>query len=209
MPELSLRLIRALAISFALHALLLISRLELPGGGKSFKPVPTPGNQAVQARLVLPPQPPESRMPPVPETPPARPQHTQAREKTSPASAHPSGITPFSRETSVQEEQVGPDPGALRHYRLALGLSAGRFRDFPAQAREAGWEGRALLRLAISKIGRPTGVSLIGSSGHAALDQAALEMMRRAVDQTPIPERLRGQAFSTDLAVEYSLGETP
>lgn len=99
------------------------------------------------------------------------------------------------------------DVNGLRQYHLALGRMAARFKRYPGQAREAGWEGRVPLRLMVSETGTPAGLSLIGSSGFPVLDEAALEMMRLAASHTPVPESLRGRAFTIDLAVDYNLAE--
>lgn len=51
---------------------------------------------------------------------------------------------------------------------------------YPEQARQQGVEGTVLLRLIVSADGRPRDVSIARSSGHVALDEAALAHVRRA-----------------------------
>lgn len=101
--------------------------------------------------------------------------------------------------------QPGPDAGGLRQYRLALGVQAGRFKRYPSSARAAGREGRVVLLLAVAQAGGAVRVSLARSSGHDALDEAALEMMRLAAARTPLPESLLGQSLAFELPVDYSL----
>lgn len=211
------RLARALALSLAIHGLALTPALIPPlmrgkstaGKNPELKtrlalsahladpanPVPTAGMagstrhstrmRPATAALT------EKQAPPTAAKPPAR-----TRAPALPPTARPNEM-----------ERPAPDPFGLGQYRLALGRAAGRFRAYPVAAREAGWEGRVRLRLDISEAGLPCAPSLSGSSGHALLDQAALELMRQAVEQTPLPDILRGQGFAIDLAVEYRLGD--
>ena len=51
---------------------------------------------------------------------------------------------------------------------------------YPVRARRAGQKGTVTLRVLIDTTGRPAEVSVQGSSGHAELDQAALEAVRAA-----------------------------
>jgi protein TonB len=116
------------------------------------------------------------------------------------------GAAPSSPE-ALQPQAPRPaiDLHGLRQYHLALGRMAARFKRYPVQAREGGWEGRVALRLGISETGTPLGIVVIGSSGIQVLDQAALEMLRLAASHTPVPESLLGRAFTIDLAVDYNL----
>lgn len=75
------------------------------------------------------------------------------------------------------------------------------------QAREAGWQGRIIMRLHVAANGVPAGLCLIGDSGYLILDQAALDMMRLAAGHTPVPVSLHGQDFIIDLAVDYKLDD--
>lgn len=51
----------------------------------------------------------------------------------------------------------------------------------------SGQQGRAVVRFAIQRSGAAGGVSLASSSGNAAIDQAALSMVRRAAPFPPLP----------------------
>jgi len=50
---------------------------------------------------------------------------------------------------------------------------------YPAASRQTGEEGTVLLRVSVTEAGRPAAVSLARSSGHARLDQAAVQAVRR------------------------------
>lgn len=98
-------------------------------------------------------------------------------------------------------------PDALRDYRLALARAAKPFRRYPALARERGWEG--IVRVELSwRAGVPGAlVSMAESCGHGMLDEQAVEMLRRAAAQTPLPASLQGHSFSMVLPVEFSLNQ--
>lgn len=214
----------ALAISLALHGLVLLLRQA---------PAPTVTRGALSARLSRPaapaPAPPaaapvEQAAPPRRAPLPAPAERSYARE-AAPADPAPTGgeSAPAAAESSPAAAQSRAAAGAdtpapvrpavdldgLRQYHAALSRAADRFRTYPRQARQAGWEGRVILRLAVSEAGIPIGLALNGSSGFPLLDQAALEMMGLAASHTPVPESLRGRAFSIDLAVDYKLGDEP
>ena len=104
----------------------------------------------------------------------------------------------------VETIRSGVDVAGLRQYHLALGQKARQFRRYPEEARAAGWKGRVTMRLAVSEMGSPLGISLLGSSSFAILDQAALEMMLLAASHTEVPESLRGRAFTIDLAIDFT-----
>ncbi len=78
--------------------------------------------------------------------------------------------------------------------------------DYPMAARQAGLEGRVLLRIEISASGRPGSVSVAGSSGSSALDNAA-EAAARQWRFVPARDRYSGQSVSctTTLPIYFRL----
>ena len=100
----------------------------------------------------------------------------------------------------------------VRDYRLALGREAHRFkqefeRRYSSLERERrrGWQGRVEMQLQASALGGVPALALFRSSGHAALDEQALELIGRAVQVTAMPTALRGQDFSLPLIMEFRL----
>ncbi|HZV55530.1 MAG TPA: TonB family protein [Rhodocyclaceae bacterium] len=92
-------------------------------------------------------------------------------------------------------------------YRLALAREARRHKRYPVQAIDAGWGGTAEVRVAVRADGVAQSAALEKSSGHAVLDDAALDMLRHALTATPVPPALRGQAFAVNLPVVFELPE--
>ena len=99
----------------------------------------------------------------------------------------------------------GIDADGLRSYRLALAREARRFKRYPSQAVDAQWSGTAELRVTVQADGVAMAAELAKSSGHAALDDAALDMLRHALPVTPVPVVLRGRAFAVNLPVMFEL----
>ena len=63
--------------------------------------------------------------------------------------------------------------------------------NFPEQARTRGMTGNPVLEVAIDADGELTDIVVRRSSGHSLLDQAALNILRRAAPFDPFPEELR------------------
>jgi protein TonB len=97
------------------------------------------------------------------------------------------------------------DLGSLAQYRLALIGAAKHHRLYPESAVERGWQGRVTVRLDIDADGSVAAALVRRSSGHGALDQQALEMLRKAAGLTPLPPALRSREFSVDVPVLFEL----
>jgi len=101
----------------------------------------------------------------------------------------------------------GPDAAGLRQYRLALAAEAHRFRRYPEAARREGLAGTAEVRVTVAAVGAQRHAELARSSGHAALDAAALEMLQRAAAQARLPASLEGNSFAVLLPVVFEVEE--
>jgi protein TonB len=212
-PSPSVRiLLRALLASLVLHVALLVPGRGIPpdDGSRQADTRPVRARLAPKSAVT----PPEAKAPPAetvtpertpaparpaprpPENPPAAP--ADPVESVAPDSAVP-------RQELASPESLRPrvDLGGLRQYHLSLGHMARRFRTYPPALREAGAGGRVTVRLAVAADGRPFGLILLNSSGHAELDEAAMEMIRLAASHTPVPDSLIGQPFTIDLALDY------
>ena len=99
----------------------------------------------------------------------------------------------------------GFDAEGLRAYRFALAGEARRHKRYPARAVEAGWSGTTELRISVTPGQSVAAVQMTKSSGYPVLDEAALEMVRRAAPATTIPASLRERAFSVELPIVFDL----
>ena len=107
--------------------------------------------------------------------------------------------------TEAKPAATGVDRGTLNRYRLALIASAGRYKRYPRQAVDKGWQGKVEVRLVIGENGRTKTASIRSSSGHDVLDRQALDMVKKAKPLTPIPAALRGREFTVDIPVIFDL----
>jgi protein TonB len=97
------------------------------------------------------------------------------------------------------------DTGTLDQYRLALIGIARRYKRYPAQALDKGWQGRVEIRLVVGANGMIQSSLVKASSGYEILDNQALDMVKRAKPLTPIPAALRGREFTVDIPVIFDL----
>lgn len=216
----------ALAVSIVVHLLLLwpaVSPGDRGGGAQTLAVVlrPLPSGAAATASGPAAGIPARPRAEPrvAPATPAAQTALSVQREsptstaETGARSGGPlSGSAMAAAEPSRQAAAtgaagVGIDADGVRQYRVALAVEARRFRRYPAQALADELSGTVEVRVAVAAGGRAQEVALAHSSGHEALDDAALEMMRKAAPRTAVPELLRQRAFSISLPVVFDVAD--
>jgi protein TonB len=151
-----------------------------------------------------------------PEAPPAstifeqplRPMREQVREeqkrepeKRQTARSSPSAAASPSRAAAANSTgSIGAggtaDTGgraAISSYQAQVLAHLSRHRVYPPEARDSGTTGIARVQFALGRDGRVLSVSLVGGSGERILDEAALDMVRRA---SPFPSFPTGLAQS-------------
>jgi periplasmic protein TonB len=94
-----------------------------------------------------------------------------------------------------------PEATTEGQYRYLLAAAAVRYNAYPAGANGA--EGDVVIRIGVDASGRVSDVSLARSSGHAALDEQALETFRQAVREVAVPRALWGRPFGVELKTTY------
>ncbi len=77
--------------------------------------------------------------------------------------------------------------------------------SYPLLARRKGWQGLVKLQLRIEPDGRLSHIELIGSSGYAVLDKAALDSTYRIQAVSEAATWLHNTALEVQLPVEYRL----
>lgn len=211
---------RALLVSVALHLLLLLGfdRAEtmhpaaVPGllqvlvGQRPAAPVPVPAAEAPHVR----PQP--ARPLAVPQD--SAPRAVPASAKPAAEAAAPPGAaaeapvgTSATLGTVAERPPEGLDADGLRQYRIDLATATRRFRAYPAIARSRGWEGTVELAVQSGPIMPVPSVRVTRSSGHAVLDEQALNMLAQAVRGVPLPESLRGRDLNIAVPIRFSLDD--
>lgn len=219
----------AVGASLALHALLLALRApepqapavpsvtitahlaEPPAAPAVAEPKPEPKVEKPKPRAKVerpkpaPPVPSNFSVAPAPAEPPAEIAEPAPAPAPEPAAAAAPSPAP-APVASAPPAPAAPDLASLvAQYRQQLIGVAVRYKRYPLPARDNGWEGDVVVHLEVSASGELAAVKVKKSSGHAVLDDQALEMFRLASPQVPVPATLRGRAFDFDVRAVYSL----
>lgn len=184
-------------------------------------PEVTPGPQMTQADPEEAEQPrtiPVPELPPVPKpnvvlmTPPKpipkpkkivrempKPVVKRVREPPTPRTSAPPRAAAASRVASSRASSAAEAAAWRSSWAAAMSWS----RHYPEAARARGEQGTVRLALMIDHSGHVVSARIIGSSGSAILDQAALNMARRASGQ-PLPPEM-GSSVIVTVPVRYSM----
>jgi protein TonB len=214
---------RAVAGSLGLH--LLVLAMLVPQFAPEGRQVPP--DRVLQGRLTSSPVPVEEKVQFAPQVVAAKPVSTHrttpliapaavppaptfepqpsATAETGGLPAAPEVVSPATVAVAQEWRDAGPDAAGLRQYRLSLAGEAKRFRRYPEAARREGLSGTAEIRVAVMAGERLAELSR--SSGHAALDAAALDMLKQAASRAQLPESLRGRQFAVLLPVVFEVEE--
>lgn len=185
--ESSLRRLVRLAVVLGLHGLFLLLLWQVQQ-----RPVPEPEPIRMAVRVVersLPAPEVPRQAPAVPETPtpppPVRPPEPRpvavrappARPAPRPA-APVAPVAPAPAEPAPVRAPAAPAP-VLTAVRFDADYLDNPAPQYPTRARRRGEEGRVLLQVQVDARGLPQQVEIHEGSGHASLDAAALEAVRR------------------------------
>ena len=123
------------------------------------------------------------------------------------SAARPAETQPAAASAGAGTTRSGndADTGTLDQYRLALIVTARRYKRYPAQAMDKGWQGKVEIRLVVGANGTIQSSLIKASSGYEILDNQALDMVKKAKPLTPIPAALRGREFTVDIPVIFDL----
>lgn len=185
-------------------------------------PKPPPERPRPEAKVEPQPRPALTRPTPAPEAPqfapspatapapaPSAPaeaapaQPPAAPGKAAPRPAEPSA--PAKGESVARPAPSAEEVGSLDQYRLAVIGAAKKYKRYPAQALEKGWQGRVEIRMIIGANGMIQAVNVKTSSGFEILDNQAVDMVKKAKPLAPIPAALRGKEFTVDIPVIFDL----
>ena len=106
------------------------------------------------------------------------------RAKPLPPRPRVAAITPpvepvTSGTTEPQVAALSPPTAPVVAPRPVSGIAGNPAPEYPMEARRRGFEGKVVLRVEVSAAGRPLQVTVLTSSGHSSLDQAALDAVER------------------------------
>jgi protein TonB len=103
------------------------------------------------------------------------------------------------------------DEGALDRFALLIQSRVGKLvqergeRAYPRLARERKWEGTAQIAVEFGANGQLKSIAVAETSGHAVLDQRAVEMVREVLPT--VPRELRSRNFTVRLPILFMLKE--
>jgi protein TonB len=92
---------------------------------------------------------------------------------------------------------------ARASYEQVLAAWLERHKYYPAVARRRGLEGKGMLRIRIDRRGQVQTRAMEQPIGTRLLDEAAIELVRRAEPFPPMPEGLGGDHFEFVVPIEY------
>lgn len=210
-----------LGASIALHA---AAMFWFPAGRPTFRADETPvltalfAAQSEPAAVAPAPRKPRARaeaevQTPLPRTLEPAPVAAPTAPEPAPASAAAPAESPAAASAPAQARAEMParladvvDPSLFDAYRLALISAAKRYKRYPPQAMDRGWEGRVEIRLVVDANGAIKSAQIKTSSRYQVLDDQALEMVRRAFNAlAQVQPAPRGREFTVDVPVIFEL----
>tara|TARA_R100000322_G_scaffold168572_2_gene138651 strand:- start:688 stop:972 length:285 start_codon:yes stop_codon:yes gene_type:complete len=90
-------------------------------------------------------------------------------------------------------------------YLAKLNQHLARYYSYPRHAQRLGLEGTATVKFTFDREGRLVARSVTDPSGHQRLDQATLDMLRKADPLPAVPDDIEGDRLTLSLPVQYLL----
>ena len=101
--------------------------------------------------------------------------------------------------------RAGGMTGDEKNYYSELKRWLDRHKDYPTQAKKEKQQGTVVVRFSINRAGEVISADIKRSSGNALLDQAALELLRKASPVPALPDSMPQQTLNIALPIDYSL----
>jgi protein TonB len=129
-----------------------------------------------------------------------------------PDAKKPTQAAPAPRTTATQAERQAPtasavssgaSAAAVASYKQMVAAHLQRFKQYPPGAKAAGQQGTARVSFTLSRSGGVMSAGLGGSSGHSALDQETLAMVRRAQPFPQFPPDVKQSSMSFSAPVAF------
>ena len=136
------------------------------------------------------------------ETPPM-----PTMEQPSAAATPVQPAQPTSQPTGVQTMPVRSSPAPQRDYGWLAETLRDRIEElkrYPPMARMNNWQGKVVLKFVVREDGTVENLEVVQSSGHAVLDEAAMETIRRA-SPLPLKHELGKPRVTFQFPISYTL----
>lgn len=166
---------------------------------------------------IVPPPNPAAALPEPSPPPPSAPKRpvplrSAVRPPPRPAQANPSPPAPQAPASSaapapapLPASTAPPSPSAVPGWLSELVGRLRRAKRYPDTARARDEQGAAAVTFTIDRSGHVLSARLVRSSGSPALDEEAVEMVRRADPLPPMPSELPGSTLTLTVPVTFSL----
>jgi protein TonB len=136
-------------------------------------------------------------------------------DATAGALTGPEPTPPGSQDAGASEALSLPEPsiavpptnvaaGASEYFRMVR-LKIESCREYPYSARKRKLEGRVVVRFVIETDGRARDISVVESSGHAFLEEAAVEAVKKASPFPVPPESIFGGSVPLEIGIVFNL----
>jgi protein TonB len=144
--------------------------------------------------------------PPPPEVKPepARPEESTPAPATSAPQAPQLAIAAVPAAPS-QGTPKASDSTAIPTWRSQIAAALERNKRYPSQARARRQQGVAQLAFTLDRKGHVIASRIVRGSGHAALDQETLQLLRRSQPFPPPPPELPGERIELTVPVRFNL----
>jgi protein TonB len=162
------------------------------------EPLPTPPVIATPT-----PAPAPMVVPPKPEPEPPKPEPKPVAEPTPPTP--PAMLQVAAAPVKAATPVIEGNKDDVRRYLAAIMRQLNRHKFYPAALKKAKTEGKVVLQFTLNPAGEVTASRVQAGSGHAELDQAALQMLLRANPLPAIPAYMNRNSLTLSIPVEYSL----
>lgn len=140
---------------------------------------------------------------PQPATIPTQPSPVASPEPTTTSvAATPSASSAVSSPTSISTWE---DCDVWDEYGSNLQRLCERYKQYPAIAIRRGWQGAGKVLVKFSTEGKTTSVTIEKSTGQKSLDDQALEMVRKSLNELPVPPKFKGREFRISIPIEFKL----
>lgn len=135
---------------------------------------------------------------------PERPKRAEAKKRPAPSAAQASAPRRQARASAPNAGANNGRPTASpQQWQSAVFRHLERHKRYPRDAGRAG--GTVRVRFTVDARGGVLGAKLVASSGHAALDQAAVELLRRASPIPAPPPNVFRPGLSIEVPIRFSV----
>lgn len=168
------------------------------------EPVAKQAEPAVQLQpeRVAKPKPKPTAKPAVKDAPPL-----SSSDTKDPAAVGSSAATGASSPEGTETRSTAPAwaPTARVRYEQVLFAWMNRHKQYPMLAQRRGIEGNGSVRVRIDRSGRVLDRAVVETTGEQVLDQAALDMVRRANPFPAVPSEYSGETFEFVAPIQYRM----